>query len=237
MPTAERRSQILLLLQSRGGLSIRELSALVYASEASVRRDVIALEEEGLVRRVYGGVLLSSCENTVVPLSVRDGDHSAQKERLARAAAALVEDGDTLLLDASSTVRRMIRHLGRCKDLTIITNNDRIFGELEGINARVLCTGGEYLRENHAFAGPAAEAFVRGIWADKLFFSSQGVAADGEISDHSEMETALRRAMLERSARHFCLMDDSKIGRRCRFRLCGREDIDRFICEKKLPWQ
>ena len=237
MSTVERRNQILLLLQTHGGLSIRELSALVYASPASVRRDVIALEEEGLVRRVYGGVLLTSCENAVVPLSVRDGDHSAQKERLARKAASMVEDGDTILLDASSTVRRMIRHLSRCKDLTIITNNDRIFGELEGLNARILCTGGEYLRENHAFAGPSAEGFVRGVWADKLFFSSQGVSMDGEVSDHSELETALRRAMLERSALHYCLIDDSKIGRRCRFRLCDKDDIDQFICEKKLPWQ
>lgn len=237
MSTSERRTQILRLLQSHGGLSIRELSAMVFTSAASVRRDVIALEEEGLVRRVYGGVLLSTSDNAVVPLSVRDSEHSAQKERLARRAAELVEDGDTILLDASSTVRRMIRHLHGLRDLTIITNNDRILHELDGLNAHVLCTGGEYLRENHAFAGPAAEAFVRGVWADKLFFSSQGLSQDGEVSDHSEIETALRRAMLERSAHHYCLMDDSKIGRRCRFRLCSQEDIDQLICEKKLPWQ
>jgi len=237
MSTADRRAQILRLLQTHGGLSIRELSAMVFTSAASVRRDVIAMEAEGLVRRVYGGVLLSSSDNAVVPLSVRDGDHSAQKERLAKRAAELVMDGDTILLDASSTVRRMIRHLRGLRDLTIITNSERILHELEGLNARVLCTGGEYLRDNHAFAGPSAEAFVRGVFADKLFFSSQGISQDGEISDHSELETALRRAMLDRSAQHICLMDDSKIGRRCRFRLCAQEEIDHLICEKKLPWQ
>ena len=237
MTVTERRRQILLELTTHGGLSIRELSALVFSSPASVRRDVIALEEEGLVRRVFGGVLLAGAENAVVPLSVRDGEHSAQKERLAKEAAALVCDGDTVFLDASSTVRRMVRHLKGCKGLTIITNNDRIFAELDGVDARVLCTGGEYLRDNHAFAGPAAETFVRGVWADKLFFSSQGVSGDGEISDHSETETALRRAMLERSREHYCLMDDSKIGRRCRFRLCGPDEVTRFLCEKKLPWK
>lgn len=237
MSIDKRREQILLLLQNHGVLSIRELSAQVYASEASVRRDVIALEQEGVVRRVYGGVLLSACENAVIPLSVRDGEHSAQKERLARRAAELVCDGDTLFLDASSTVRRMIRHLASRRNLTIITNNHRLFEELDGLNARLMCTGGEYLSENHAFAGPSAEAFVRGVWADKLFFSSQGVSDDGEISDHSEAETSLRRVMLNRSRQHICLMDDSKIGLRCRFRLCAKDEIDLFLCEKKLPWQ
>ena len=107
--------------------------------------------------------------------------------------------GDTLLLDASSTVRRMIKYLSGRKGLTLMTNNDRIFGELAGLDARVFCTGGEYVRENHAFAGPVAEAAVRGFWADKVFFSSQGLSEAGEVSDHSEAENALRRVMLERA--------------------------------------
>lgn len=237
MSVDQRREQIVLLLQSHGVLSIRELAAQVYSSEASVRRDVIALEQERMVRRVYGGVLLNGCENAVVPLSLRDGEHSAQKERLARRAAELVKDGDTIFMDASSTVRRMIHHLTSRRDLTIITNNHRLFEELDGLNARLMCTGGEYLCENHAFAGPSAEAFVRNLWADKLFFSSQGVADDGEISDHSEAETSLRRVMLDRSHQHICLMDDSKISRHCRFRLCSKDEVDLFLCEKKLPWQ
>lgn len=237
MANVSRREQILRLLQQESPLSIRHLASLLYTSDSSVRRDVSLLEEEGLVRRIYGGVLLCSSENAVVPLSLRDGDHSAQKERLARLAAAMVRDGDSLLLDASSTVRRMLRHLSSRKELTIITNSACILDELGTLNARVYCTGGEYLRENHAFAGPAAEAFVRSIHADWLFFSSQGVSLTGEISDHSERETALRRVMLDRASRKICLLDDSKLGRQCRFRLCAREEVDRFLCEKKLPWQ
>ena len=78
---------------------------------------------------------------------------------------------------------------------------------------------------------------MRSIRADKLFFSSQGLSLSGEVSDHSEPETSLRRAMLERSRQSFCLMDDSKLGRECAFRLCGREEITRFICEQPLPWE
>jgi len=237
MANGERQKQILMLLNARESLSVRELARLLYTSESSIRRDISLLEEEGLVRRVYGGVLLASSENAVIPLSLRDGEHSAQKERLARLAASMVRDGETILLDASSTVHRMVKHLATRKDLTIITNSACVLDGLGPLSARVYCTGGEYLRENHAFAGPAAEAFVRGVHADRLFFSSQGVSLTGEVSDHSELETSLRRAMLERAGQRICLLDDSKLGRQCRFRLCGREDVDLFLCEKQLPWE
>ena len=227
----ERRRQLLAILEKERSSSIRHLSAQLYASPASVRRDVLALEKQGLVRRVYGGVLLSEYENAVVPLAMRDEEHAAAKETLARRAAAMVGDDETIFLDASSTVRRMVRHLQGRKGLTIITNNQRIFDELGDCDARVYCTGGEYSRENHVFAGPAAERFVRSVTADWLFFSSQGLSADGEVSDYSESETSLRRAMIDRSRRRVCLMDASKLGRRCAFVLCGPEEIDTLLCD------
>jgi len=233
----ERRQQILAVLQTEKVSSIRDLAARLYTSEASVRRDVQALEKEGQVRRVYGGVLLSEYENAVVPLAMRDDEHSAAKEALARRAAAMVGDGETLFLDASSTVRRMVRHLHGRKGLTIITSNQRIFDELGDCDARVYCTGGEYSRENHVFAGPAAERFVRSVSADWLFFSSQGLSLDGEISDYSETETSLRRAMIDRARRKVCLMDASKLGRRCAFTLCNRDEVDTFVCDAPLPWE
>ena len=227
----DRRKQLLAILEKEHSASIRGLAARLYASEASIRRDVLALEKEGLVRRVYGGVLLSAYENAVVPLAMRDDEHAAAKEALARRAAAMVGDDETLFLDASSTVRRMVRHLHGRRGLTIITNNQRIFDELGDCEARVYCTGGEYSRENHVFTGPAAERFVRGVTADWLFFSSQGISEDGEVSDYSEAETSLRRAMIERSRRRVCLMDASKLGRRCAFALCTREEIDVLLCD------
>lgn len=233
----DRQRQILMILNQRQAMTVKALAKELFISEASVRRDVAQLEKEGSVRRVYGGVLPAARESTVVPLSMRDGEHSAQKERIARMAAAMVPDGATIMLDASSTVRRMVKYLADRKGLTIITNNERIFGELGASDAAVYCTGGAYFRENHAFAGPAAEAFVRTMSAGILFFSSQGVSRDGEISDFSEAETSLRRVMLERAEKRICLMDSSKVGVRGIFTLCGRDCVDVFVSEKPLPWE
>lgn len=233
----ERQQNILHILQARGTASVRELSAAVFASEASVRRDIETLEQQGHVKRIYGGVMLSRHENSIIPLDLRDPEHSAVKDQLAQRAAEMIPDGATILLDASSTARRIIRHLSQKHDLKIITNNLRLLHEAQGLDAQLYGTGGAYNPKNHAFIGPAAEAYVRGISADILFFSSQGITEEGEITDVSEEETALRRVMLTRARRRVFLCDASKLGI-CRvFTLCTRQDVTDILCDVSLPWE
>ena len=233
----ERRQNIISLLEHHRALSVKELAAAVYASEASVRRDIDALEKAGIIRRVYGGVMLSTYANALVPLAMRDSKNSTIKEVLAKQAAMLVEDNDTIMMDASSTVRRMLKYLASKKNLTIITNNERIFSEAALCDARLICVGGTYIRQEHDFLGTLAEKNVASLWADKLFFSSQYISNDGEISDNSEETTSLRRAMLQRVATRVFLFDSSKLGKHGLFTLCGKDSVDRFICDCSLPWK
>ena len=119
----ERREKILAILEKKRTATFRELADQLFISEASVRRDVEALEKAGQVRRIYGGVVLEKFHNAVVPLGFREGENSQIKEDLARRAADMVQDGDSIMLDASSTVRRMIKYLSGKRGLKIITNN------------------------------------------------------------------------------------------------------------------
>ena len=233
----ERREKILRILEKQRSATIKELAAAIFISEASIRRDIEALEKAGLVRRIYGGVVLEKYRNAVVPLELRDGEHSSVKEELARRAAQLVSDGDTLMLDASSTVRRMVKYLEGKRDLKIITNNLRIFNDMHGKDVRLYCTGGQYSSKNNAFFGQSAALYVEKLHADICFFSSQGISETGEISDASEAETALRRMMMARSDRRVFLCDASKIGVKHMFTLCGREDVTEIICNARLPWE
>jgi len=102
---------------------------------------------------------------------------------------------------------------------------------------RIYGSGGILLPEDHAFAGPAAEAFLRGINADLLFFSSLCLSDDGEISDPSEIETSLRRVMLERAHRRYFLCDASKFGTRAAFTLCHRDALTGILSDAPLPWE
>ena len=233
----DRQQRIMRVLRERRSATVRELSEVVFASEASVRRDLEVLEKQGLVHRVYGGVVLSDYRNSEMPITLRDAEHHDVKEKVARKAALMIPDGSTILLDSSSTTRRIVKYIGHCRDLKIVTSNLAVFSELERLNVEAYCTGGAFRTRGHDFVGPAAEAFVRSISADIVFFSAQGISEDGEITDVSEERVALRRAMMERSRRRVFLCDSSKIGLRRVFTLCTKDDVDDIVCDVPLPWE
>ena len=233
----ERQQAILDYLQKNNPASVRDIARAIYSSEASVRRDIAAMEEKGLVTKIYGGVLLSRRKNAVIPLDLRDGEHTAAKDTIARRAAELVFDGATVYLDASSTVWRMMKYLKGYKDLKIVTNNLRIFTETEAFDGVIYCTGGTYDPKNRSFYGPQAIRFTESISVDLFFFSSRGLSEDGEISDPAETETALRKAMLKRASRAYCLCDSSKIGKKHLFTVCHKEDLAGIFCDTPLPWE
>ncbi len=234
MSQLERQQNILNILRSlraNESMSVKELANMLYASESSVRRDVISLEKRGLVTHIYGGVMLPAYRNTVTPASVRDTENAQAKEHIASLAAALVRDGDTVLMDASSTTRRILKYLHERKNLRIVSNNQRIFTECEELDAQLYCTGGSYNPKNHDFVGTDAENYIRHIHADILFFSSEGLSHDGEISDVSEEETSMRRVMLSRARQKIFLCDSSKIGIVKFITLCHVSEVDRIISD------
>lgn len=232
MSQLERHQQILRYLERKQPSTIRELAREVFASENSIRRDIEVLEQKGFVTHIYGGVMLTSPQNNIVPLDRRDSENSANKDLIAQKAASLIHNGDTVLMDSSSTVRRITKYIGSLKNIRIITNNQRLFNESELINGQLYCTGGTFNSQNHNFLGSAAESFVRSITADIVFFSSQGISEKGEISDVSEEETSLRRVMLSRSKRKYFLCDSSKIGKSYMFTLCNIAELTGMVCDK-----
>ena len=231
----ERQKAILEYLKNHPSTTMRELAAAVYASEASVRRDVAALEAQGYVERIYGGVLLAGHKNTIIPVGLRELSHPTGKELVAQRAAEQVQDGDTVILDASTTAFRMCRHLRSRNRLTIVTNSLRVCTELEGCeNIQVMCTGGTYHGRNGCFLGANAEAFLQNINADRLFFSSLGITEDGRITDVSEEEVSMRRVMLEHARHKVFLCDSSKFGVCKPFTLCAKDQVDEILCDTKL---
>ena len=100
---------------------------------------------------------------------------------------------------------------------------------------KLYCTGGLFNSQSNIFTGAAAERYIESMYADMVFFSSQAISADGEISDVSEEETALRKKMLARAKKKIFLCDSSKIGFQKTFTLCNKDDIDFIICDKPLP--
>jgi DeoR/GlpR family transcriptional regulator of sugar metabolism len=230
-----RQQSILEYLQSQHTATIGELAKAIYTSEASVRRDIAAMEAEGLVLRVYGGVVLAEHKNDVIPPALRDGANSAAKEAIALQAAELIHDGDTVIFDSSSTVRRICKHIRKRKNLKVITNNLRICQELKDTDIDVYVTGGEFYKKRGCFLGPYAERFLASVNADSVFFSCKGLSPSGALTDVSEDEISMRCAMLRQSRNSYFLCDSSKVGVGCTFTLCNANEVTRILCDKDLP--
>ena len=231
MENTYRQQQILDYLYQNHFASIEEIAQNIYISGATVRRDLQKLENKGFVRMVYGGVVLSEYSNGVVPVSLRDRENSAAKEIIAAKAAELIHDNDIVIFDASSTVRRICKHIKNRKNLTVITNNLRVCQELNNTDVSVYCTGGALMKKRDCFLNHYAEEFLRQVTATSLFFSSQGLLENGDIVDSSEEEIALRKIMLSRVKNKIFLYDSSKVGKEYPFKLCNISDVTHTITD------
>ena len=231
----ERLDKILAHLRVRQTATVRGLAQKLYASEATIRRDLNELEKRGLIKRLHGGAMLIDGTNHELPLVYREQQNVEAKRAIAAKAAQYLRDGQVIFMDASSTVMFLIPHLEAFKSLTIITNGMKTAQELRALNHKVYCTGGLLLHNSFAYVGEFAADFVRNFNADVCFFSSRGYTADGLISDASAEETHIRKVMLSRSRLHVFMADSSKLNHTYCYTLqtefassCCRADSDGF---------
>ena len=227
MSKNSRNEEILQLVNSCGVISVGELSKKTYASRSTIRRDLEKLEQQGLLRRHHGGA--ESVLSLRPPQIIRRQRNQAEKNAVASKAAALVEAGSTIFIDASTTVQYMIPHLASVEHLTVYTNGADTAMRLAEAKIRTVCTGGELLSESLAYVGSAAINTVRKIYFDAMFFSSAGF--DDVVSDWSEGETELRRAVIEQSAKRYFLADHTKRGERYTHIVCRTNELDKIICD------
>lgn len=228
----ERLQEMLSIITQSKSASVRMLAKTLYVSEATVRRDLTALEKQGLVRRVFGGVMLIEGDQEEIPFYARLNQGDESKEAIALKAVEHIKNGDVLMLDASSTVSRMIRHLKRFQRLTIITNSGITMSGLQELDAKIIITGGLMIRNSQGFVGSYAEAMVRNFNADLFFFSCGGICQDGRICDHISEETSIRRVMMWQSRKRYLLCDSSKFGLECCYNLCTVDDVDEIISDQ-----
>ena len=229
-----RQQQILELLKQEQYLSVNELSQRLFFSKPTVRRDLAELEKSGLVFRSHGGVSLKSSPNSDAAFDLRNTLHTRQKAEIARKAAAMIEDGDVVFLDASTTALHMAKHLSDKHYITVITNSIQLPALLRGSNIPIYSTGGRLIPNSLAFGGPVAEQSIQHFHIDKFFFSSCALTEDGQILDFSEEETMLRKVLLKHADLSIFLCDSSKLGKNAVFHVANLSDVDMVICDTEI---
>lgn len=230
----DRQQKILDLLKQEPYLSVNDLSQQLFFSKPTVRRDLAELEKKGLIFRSHGGASLKSTPNSDVAFDLRNTLHTRQKTEIARKAAAMIEDGDVVFLDASTTALNMVKYLTDKHYITIITNSIQLPALLRSSNIPVYSTGGRLIPNSLAYGGPVAESSIRHFHIDKLFFSSCALTNDGQILDFSEEETSLRKVLLEHAGMSVFLCDSSKLGKTAVFHVADLDQVDHVICDVEL---
>lgn len=238
MLKSERQELILEILQECKYTTAQAIASKTFSSYSSVRRDLEELEATGLINRSYGKVELSNRNSLLVAYPIRINKNSAQKNIIAKKAATLIKEGDTVFIDPSSSCSFFARELFRIKGITVITNNVEILGFMSQSNIDVICSGGFQASPNrYALVGPAAEETFRNIHASWAVFSARSLTEDGLIYDVHYNETAIRKIMLENAEKKMFLCDSSKLGTNSTYYQCSLADIDYMVCDGKAAKQ
>lgn len=232
----ERLDKIIEILEKEKHCTINFLANRLYVTPITIRRDIAILAEQGRVSKCYGGVSIVTHSNREVPLAVRETYNSDIKTAIAASAAKLITRGSTIFLDASSTAAHIVDFLSPEQGLTVITNSIKTLTQLAERQITAYGTVGKLLRNSLAFAGAKAETTVSTMHADFMFFSSQGITLDGNITDFSEAETQLRQVMMRRADKCYFLCDSSKVGKTFLFQVCNISELDGMFCDKKLEF-
>lgn len=211
---AERHYQIQVLINERNRATVQELSTFFGVSEATIRRDLEELDNQGFVRRTHGGAVRAVTAPKEPPMMLRMTENLEEKIRIGKAAVGLIEHGDTIFLGSGTTVLEVARHLPAEIKLTVITNSLPVVNELAthaGIDLIII--GGILRQSELSMVGHVAEQAVREFRADRVFLGMYAVDVTcGFTNDYAE-EISTDRAILNMAPQVIILADHSKFGR------------------------
>ena len=211
MLAIERKNEILEILQKEQRVLVSELAKRYDVTEETIRRDLEKLESEGYVKRTYGGAVLNQNTNVDMPLRIRENANRNEKQITAKMVAQLVEDGDRIMLDASSTSLMIAKELKNKKKLTVITNAVEVLIELAGQDGiQVISTGGNLNETSLSLVGNAAQKVLNGYHVDKAVFSCKGIDMANGLTDSNELDSDIKNVMYACADTAILAVDSSK---------------------------
>ncbi len=215
LTTHERRQSLLELLRKQPGLRVPEIGEALGISQGTVRNDLTALEEDGRLIRVHGGAVLNEqdqFQNNSYKL--RFQKNSTAKLAIAREAAVLVKDGDSILLDASSTAFYLARNLFDRQKLRVMTNGFDAARELaQNSSNTVILIGGVVNNDSSSVTGLLSEQIIAEMHIEKAFFSRSGFSLERGMTEVHFAEAQLKRKAIDSSRRVIALIDSTKFGK------------------------
>ena len=236
MSPERRRERILAYLSNQERTSVGELSQALDVSEVTVRKDLDQLEAQGLLMRVRGGAVVSGRGRLEHYFAEREQEHLEEKRRIAQAAAALVQPGQQIFLDASTTALQVARLIKDRDDLVVVTNGLYTALELNfSADVTTIVLGGTMRRRSSSLVGSFSYNAMQRLRVDIGFFGARGVSTRDGLMESDLEEAQLKQQMVNSSAMVVGIVDSSKFGAISFNAFALPEEIDRIITDQGAP--
>lgn len=233
MTSDERRQHLSNFLAQRGFANLSALAEELHVSESTVRRDLSQLEEEGVARRTHGGAVFVSDRFSVLNYAVRESTATAEKAAIGEATAALIQDGETILLDGGTTTFQVARHLAT-RTLQVVTNSLPIANLLSSAgNIELIFVGGYIYPRTGVALGPLAKQAIASLHVKRTIMSAAGINEDGLYNANTLMVEA-EQLMMSGADEVVLVADHTKFGRRALAHLAGWDRINRVVSDPGL---
>lgn len=225
------------LLEDVHSVSINTLCETFQVSKNTIRRDIAELEKSGMIKKVYGGIVLQEKDtHSPEPFASRESRNTQQKKKIARIAASMVKDGDVIYIDSGTTTMHMIPYLVDRKHLTIVTASVYVINAASTFNDfNVIATGGSLYSPSKAFVGPSVLNCLKGYNISKVFLASTGISIENGATNASPLECEIKRCLVQKSAQKFLLVDSSKLEISSLMTYCDLKELDYVVMDKQPP--
>lgn len=235
MVRSQRHETILNLLRAKKHLSVQDLSATLFCSPSTLRRDLIELEKMGLIHRQHGGASLALGANIEYSSTFRETEHVAEKEYICSLTRDFLANGMAVFLDSSSTVLRMCPILEQYRNITVVTNGIRTALQLnESATIDAYITGGHLKKGSTSLVGELAGSFLDGFRADLAICSCRGIDTQG-CYEADQDQASIKQHMMRNAKTALLLCDSSKFGHTFFYKMASFSQFDAVVSNEAPP--
>ena len=228
----ERHARILALLQQNGSISVTQLAEQFRVSEVTIRKDLSYLEQQKKLYRTHGSAILLSPYISDRHVSEKEKRNVEEKQAIGKAAAALIEQNDSIIIASGTTMTFLAREIRPAGRLTVITASVPVTQILsQDEQADVIQLGGITRSSSVSVVGPFAEEMLKHFNCSKLYMGVDGIDLECGLTTTNLLEAALNGVMINSAQKVIVLADSSKFGRRGFSRICSLDSVDMIITD------
>ena len=239
MLALERQQAVLDLINKQKSVKVSDLSQQFSVTEETIRRDLEKLAKKGIIKKTYGGAILSEhleekeLEDTTFEYRIKENTES--KVKIGKMVASLIQAGETITLDSSTTCLEVARHLAKNHPITVITNSVNAAIELsKNESVTVISTGGTLRSASMSLVGPTAKKNIMNYYADKAIISCKGMSLTRGVMESNELEKEMKQSFAEVAKEVILAVDSGKVNKGAIHHLMSIDQINTIVVDKPL---